>query len=132
MAFSIRKLIFGMAITRRGSRWIGYLMLLLGVGLSALIGFSNLGISSGLLFLTGLLFVLAGFETPITKRFGWHRILGLAFFMIGVYQLTNLSFGTDGAFYAVATLSLAVLFAFMGFDIARGGPRFEVDPDETV
>jgi 4-hydroxybenzoate polyprenyltransferase len=123
-----------MAITRRGSRWIGYLMLLLGFGLSALIGFSNLDslISSGLLFLTGLLFVLAGVETSLAKRFGWHRILSLAFFAIGVYQLTTLSFGTDGILYAVATLSLAVLFAFMGFDIARGGSHFEVDPDETV
>jgi Na+-transporting NADH:ubiquinone oxidoreductase subunit NqrB len=123
-----------MAITRRSSRWIGYFMLLLGVGLSALIGFATLDalISSGLLLLTGLLFVLAGFETPLTRRFGWHRILGLAFFTIGVYQLTNLSFGTNGAFYAIATLSLAVLFAFMGFDIARGGPHFDIDPNETV
>ena len=51
---------------------------------------------------------------------------------MGFYQLTNLSFGTDGVFYAIVTVSLAVLFAFMGFDIARGGPHFAVDSGETV
>ena len=119
---------------RRGSRWLGYFILLLGFGLSTLVGFSTLDalVSVGLLVLVGLLFVLAGFETPLTKRFGWHRIFGLGFFLMGLYQLTNLSFGTDGMLYAAATLSLAGLFAFMGFDIARGGSHFDVDPDETV
>lgn len=119
---------------RRGSRWLGSFILLLGLGLSALVGFGTLDalVSVGLLILVGLLFVLAGFETSLTKRFGWHRIFGLGFFLMGLYQLTNLSFGSDGLLYAAATLSLAVLFAFMSFDIARGGSHFNVDPNETV
>lgn len=126
-----------MGITRRGSRWFGYFIVVIALGLSALFGFDSLDalVSTGLLLLTGLLFVLAGFETTLTKRFGWHRIFGSGFFVVGLVQLTNtLSFGINagGVFYAIATLSMAVLFAFMGFDIARDGPHFDVDPDETV
>lgn len=126
-----------MGMTRRGSRWLGSLILSVGLGLSALVGVGTLDalISSGLLFFAGLAFVLAGFETPLTKQFGWHRVFALGFFAIALLQLTDvLSSGIadGGILYAVATLSLAGLFAFMGVDIARGGPHFDVDPDETV
>ncbi|EMA53062.1 hypothetical protein [Halococcus thailandensis] len=126
-----------MGITRRGSRWLGYFVLLAGLGLSALIEFSSLiaFVLAGLWLVAGLVFVLAGFETPLTERFGWHRFFGLGFSMAGLIQLmTGLFFrtGDGGMFYAVATLSMAVLFAFMGFDIARDGPHFDIDPDETV
>jgi hypothetical protein len=126
---------------RRGSRWFGYFIIAIIGGLFALSGFSVSGstasalVGSGALFIVGVLFVLAGFDTPLTRRFGWHRIFGLGFVVMGVVNLLNVLFSwTDsgGILYAIATLSLAVIFAFMGFDIARGGPHFEVDPDETV
>jgi Na+/melibiose symporter-like transporter len=125
---------------RRGSRWLGYFIVAIVGGLFAFSGFSVSGsttsalVGFGALFMVGVLFVLAGFETPLTRRFGWHRIFGLGFAMMGVVNLLTVLFSwTDsGMLYAVATLSLAGLFAFMGFDIARGGPHFEVDPDETV
>ena len=126
-----------MGITRRGSRWLGYFVLLAGLGLSALIGFSSLSafVLVGSWLVAGLLFVLAGFETHTAERFGWHRLFGLGFSMVGFFQLVSGLFigtGDDGMLYATATLSMAALFAFMGFDIARGGPRFDVDPDETI
>ena len=124
---------------RRGSRWLGYFVVAIVGGLFALSGFSVSGstpsalVGFGALLIVGVLFVLAGFETPITKRFGWHRIFGLGFAMMGVVNLVSVFSWVDGGIlYAIATLSLAGLFAFMGFDIARGGPHFEVDPDETV
>lgn len=126
-----------MGITRRGSRWLGYFVLLAGLGLSALIELSSLSafVLVGSWFVAGLLFVLAGFETPLTERFGWHRLFGLGFSMVGLIQLVSglfLGTGDDGMLYAIATLSMAGLFAFMGFDIARDGPHFDIDPDETV
>ncbi len=130
-----------MGMTRRGSRWFGYFIIAVVGGLFALSEFSISGstagalIGFGTLFMVGVLFVLAGFETPLASQFGWHRIFGLGFVMMGVVNLLNVFFSwTDngGILYAVATLSLAVLFAFMGFDIARGGPHFDVDRDETV
>jgi hypothetical protein len=125
---------------RRGSRWFGYFIVAIVGGLFVLSGFSVSGsttsalVGFGALFVVGLLFVLAGFETPLTRRFGWHRIFGLGFVMMGVVNLLNVLFSwTDGSIlYTIATLSMAVLFAFMGLDIARGGPHFEVDPDEAV
>ncbi|WP_256685508.1 hypothetical protein [Halococcus qingdaonensis] len=124
---------------RRGFRWFGYIIVAVMGGLFALSGFSLSGSIEGLvgfagLLAVGVLFVLAGFETPLTRRFGWHRILGLGFAMMGVVNLLTVlfSWADGGLLYAVATLSLAGLFAFMGFDIARDGPHFDIDPDETV
>ena len=126
-----------MGITRRSSRWIGYFVLLAGLGLSVLAEFRGLYvlISTGLLVFAGLSFVVAGFETRLTKRLGWHRLFALGFFAISLLQLLQVLFSgssDSGVLYIVTTLSLAALFAFMGFDIARDGPHFDVDPDETI
>lgn len=124
---------------RRGSRWLGFVFIVLVGGLFALSGLSipdsvDVLVGFGTLFAVGVTFVLAGFETPVTERFGWHRLFALGFVLMGVTQLLSALFlnSDGGIFYVVLNLVGAGLFAFIGFDIARNGPHFDIDPSETA
>lgn len=86
--------------------------------------------------LAGALAVLAGHETRLTERVGWHRLYGLADVLLGLSLVPSALGGpTSGEFaalYGVAAVLGGLSLAFIGVDVARGGRHFDVDPNESA
>jgi hypothetical protein len=126
-------------VIRRVSRWFGIIILVLTFGLFALFGLPRTVetlVSFGPILVTGILFTLAGFDTIVTRQLGWHRIFGLGFLVWSISHLMDALFlgaKGDGALSPVVFgIVGAIIFGFIGFDIARGGHHFDIDPDERV
>ena len=124
---------------RRVSRWLGLADFAVMGGFLAVFGVPEpIGIVfplSGVL-VAGVLFVLAGFDTPLTALVGWHRLCGAAYFLLAVALLLRVTFGFlrgEGATVStVGMLGFTLLLGFIGIDLARGGRYVAIDPDETV
>lgn len=124
---------------RRVSRWLGLVDFAVVGGFLAVVGVpKSVGIAFplGCFLVAGVLFVLAGFDTPLTALVGWHRLCGAAYFLLAVALVLNATFGflrDEGAtFSTVWMVGFALVLGFIGVDLARGGRHVEIDPDETV
>lgn len=116
--------------SRRFFRWFGLFVLLLNVGLAALFGVDGLAhvdVAGQLLLgvCSGLLLVLSSVDLPWDVP--WYRLVGLGYVCFAAWLLLSfLASGDDGWWIAVSVLN-ALIFVFIGLDVARGGRHFRVE-----
>lgn len=109
---------------RYGSCGLGFLILVILAGATALLGFPRSvdELSSfGLVFVAGLLLLSAGFDTILVYEVKWYQITGSGYVLMGMSFLMYGISGEIETFYAISTIVLSLSLGYVGFDIARGG-----------
>lgn len=119
---------------RHGSRWLGFFVLVVVIGIISFFGLPETIktlFSLTTTFVASLLFLLASFDTALLDRVEWYRLTGIGYILMGVSFLTNALYSGVYAngepFYVVTITILSFIFVYVGFDIARDGYLFYSD-----